>query len=184
MCPLRSMNTAGSSDTPCSKGGGVVAAVPSLGGALLSPFAELLASLIVDVPPGNCDCQALGTGGCGGFSSSCFWKVSRDRDLDLESFRRPPPLSSLSTGWRLHFMSVQVPEGVDLLVVTFCVCQVALTQEVPLSLLIHDRLRMSSASPYPATCQSSTVFLNQRMLVLTSEAAPPDGVSLSLLGVR
>ena len=69
--PLRSMGMAGSSDMPGSTGGGVVAAVPSLAGilALLSPLAE---SLVVEVPPGNCDCQALGSGGRVGFSSSCL----------------------------------------------------------------------------------------------------------------
>jgi hypothetical protein len=36
VCPLRSISTAGSSDIPGSTGGGVVAAVPSEGGALSS----------------------------------------------------------------------------------------------------------------------------------------------------
>ena len=40
VCPLRSIGTAGSSDMPGSMGGGVVAAVPSEGGPLLSPLAE------------------------------------------------------------------------------------------------------------------------------------------------
>ena len=104
VCPLRSIVTAGSSEKPGSTGGGVVAAVPSEGGALLSPFAERLASLSVELPPGNCDCQALGRAGCGGLSSSCLTKFTLDRDLDLESLRRPLTFlsSSLSPGRRLH----------------------------------------------------------------------------------
>jgi hypothetical protein len=83
-------------------GGGVVAAVPSEGGALLSPFAEWLASLVVDVPPGNCDCQALGIGGCGGFSSSSFCAPNLERDRDFDSLRGSLSFSSFSPGWRLH----------------------------------------------------------------------------------
>ena len=105
---MRSIGTAGSSDIPGSIGGGVVAAVPSEGGALLSPLAELLASLVVEVPPGNCDCQALGIGGCGGFDT---FTLERDRDFDNLrcSFSFSP--SSFSAVWRLHLCVSAVSPG-------------------------------------------------------------------------
>lgn len=110
----------------------MVAAVPSEGGrlALLSPLAEWLATLPDEVPPGNCDCQALGRAGCGGFSSSCLFTSSRERDRDLESLLRRPLdfsfSSPFSAGARLHLsVSAVSPDASIWNVVTFCVGRAA-----------------------------------------------------------
>lgn len=116
VCPLRSIGTAGSSENPGSTGGGVVAAVPSEGGilALLSPLADRPASLSVEVPPGNCDCQSRGRAGGGGLSSSSLATFTLDRERDFESFRRPLDFfsfSSSSAGARLHSRVSAVSPG-------------------------------------------------------------------------